>query len=68
MTAPKAPTIVMQPAPVNTATAAAEIADTQEKARKAAQKALGRSKTMLSTSDVNTVTGEATQSLLGGNG
>lgn len=64
---PKAPTIVMQPTPVSTETAAPQIAEAQEKARKTAQNALGRAKTMLSTSDVNAVTGEATQSLLGGN-
>ena len=69
MGAPKAPTVVVQPTPPST-----ENEETQEvisqqnlKARQAAQKAMGRSKTMLSGSDVNPVTGEsAGASLLGG--
>lgn len=69
MGAPKAPTVVVQPTSPST-----ENEETQEvisqqnlKARQAAQKAMGRSKTMLSGSDVNPVTGEsAGASLLGG--
>lgn len=69
MGAPKAPTVVVQPTPPsaeNTETQQ-EIDAQQLKARQAAQKAMGRSKTMLSGSDVNPVTGEsAGASLLGG--
>lgn len=69
MGAPKAPTVVVQPTPVSTENEETqeEIAKEQLKARQLAAKAMGRSKTMLSGSDVNPVTGEsAGASLLGG--
>lgn len=64
---PEAPTIIQQPAPVTTETAAKDIAEEQRKNRAAAAKAMGRSKTMLTASDINAVTGEQVgSSLLGG--
>lgn len=69
MGAPKAPTVVVQPTPASTENEETqeEIAKEQLKARQLAAKAMGRSKTMLSGSDVNPVTGEsAGASLLGG--
>lgn len=66
---PSTPTVVQAPAPVSTennAETQAAIKESQQQQRLAAQKALGRSKTILSGSDVNPVTGESVGSLLGG--
>lgn len=66
MSAPKAPTVVVQPTVDATETQEA-IEEQQLASRKAAQKAMGRNKTMLSNTDVNPVTGESTgASFLGG--
>lgn len=64
MGAPKAPKVTIAPAPP---TAEEEISQENLKARLAAQKAMGRSKTMLSNSDVDPVTGlSGGASFLGG--
>lgn len=69
MGAPSVPQVVQVPTPVSTDNpeTQAAIQEQQDKQRKAAQRAVGRSKTMLSDMDVNPVTGESVGSLLGGN-
>lgn len=68
MGAPKMPTVVQAPAPASTENPLTQqaIQEQQDLQRRAQQNALGRSKTMLSGSDVNPVTGESVGSLLGG--
>lgn len=69
MGAPKMPTVVQAPTPASTENPVTQqaIQEQQDLQRRAQQNALGRSKTMLSGSDVNPVTGESVGSLLGGN-
>lgn len=68
MGAPKMPTVVQAPTPASTENPLTQqaIQEQQDLQRRAQQNALGRSKTMLSGSDVNPVTGESVGSLLGG--